>query len=354
MIVSRFQRNVGIAVVQPEDLQDLWTLRRIISPGDEISGETTRVIKQKGEFTRPDKGERISVRVSLEAEAVKLDGTLERLRITGKILDVSEEFLSRGEHHSMNVSIGRPLVIKKKDWQDFEAKLIHDSSKPSERLVLVAIDTREAGVGVLSGTHLKILPQINSGISGKMYETQSSLSMYLSEVRDAISAMHKEGNRIVIFGPGQTKNALANLLSKDSKLASQIRTIEGLDVAGEDGLFVSLKSEPLRRVISDAIIATVQAVLDEAMKRIARNDDRVAMSLAGTLDAAKAGVVEACLASSKLFEKGVESSIVELLNSIEKFGGKTYLVDSSTDVGNQVDVMGGVLALLRYAIYRNA
>ena len=72
MIVSRFQRNIGIAVVQPEDLQDLWTLRRIISPSDEISGETTRVIKQKGEFTRPDRGERISVRVSMEVESLKL------------------------------------------------------------------------------------------------------------------------------------------------------------------------------------------------------------------------------------------------------------------------------------------
>lgn len=355
MIVSRFQRNIGLAVVQPEDLQDLWTLRRIISAGDEISGETTRVIKTKGEFTRPDKGERVSVRISLEVESVKLDGTLERLRATGKILDVSEEFLSKGAHHSMNISIGFPLVIKKKRWQDFDAKLLHESSKPSERFVLVSIDTRDAAIGILAGTHLKILPQIESGISGKMYEgSHGSLVQYLTKVKDALQTIHKEGNRVIIFGPGQTKNAFANLLSKDSSFAPLVQVVEGIDLSGEDGLFVALKSPSLRRVFADAAIAKVQSIAEEAIKRIARNDARVVVSLKETLAAAKVGAVESVLVSSKLFEKADESSIVELLNSVEKFGGNTHLVDSSTDTGNQVDVMGGVLGLLRYSIYKSA
>jgi len=353
MIISRFQRNIGLAVVQPEDLQDLWTLRRIIASGDEISGETTRVIKAQGEFTRPDKGQRISVRISLEVDSVKLEGMLERLRISGTILEVSEEFLSKGSHHSMNVSIGFPLVIKKRTWQDFEAKLLHESSKSSERFLLIAMDTRDAAVGALSGTHLKILPQIESGISGKMYESsQGSLAQYMAKVKDALQAVHKEGNKIIVFGPGQTKNAFANFLSKDSKLASLVQIVEGIDLSGEDGLFVALKSPSLKRVFADATIARVQAIAEEAVKRIARNDGRVVVSLKETLEATKAGAVESVLVSSKLFEKGDESSIVELLNATEKFGGKTYLVDSSTDTGNQVDVMGGVLGLLRYSMYK--
>jgi protein pelota len=353
MIISRFQRNIGLAVVQPEDLQDLWTLRRIISAGDEISGETTRVIKSQGEFTRPDKGQRISVRISMEVESVKLDGMLERLRISGTILEVSEEFLSKGSHHSMNVSMGFPLVIKKKTWQDFEARLLQESSKPSERFLLVAIDSRDAAVGVLSGTHLKILPQIESGISGKMYEgSQGSLAQYMGKVKDALHVVHKDGNRIVVFGPGQTKNAFANFLANDEKLAPLVQTVEGIDLSGEDGLFVALKSPSLKRVFADATIARVQAIAEEAVKRIARNDGRVVVSLKETLEAAKAGAVESVLVSSRLFEKGDESRIVELLNATEKFGGKTYLVDSSTDTGNQVDVMGGVLALLRYSMFK--
>ena len=42
-----------------EDSDDLLTIRRLIKEGNKIIGETTRVIKQEKEYSRPDKGERI-------------------------------------------------------------------------------------------------------------------------------------------------------------------------------------------------------------------------------------------------------------------------------------------------------
>ena len=49
----------------PEESDDLLTLRRIIKKGDKIVGETTRVIKQDKDFSRPDKGERIRIRLAI-------------------------------------------------------------------------------------------------------------------------------------------------------------------------------------------------------------------------------------------------------------------------------------------------
>ena len=54
----------------PEDSDDLIILRRIIKKGDRIVGETVRVIKQEKDFARPDKGERIRIRLSLEVEKI--------------------------------------------------------------------------------------------------------------------------------------------------------------------------------------------------------------------------------------------------------------------------------------------
>ena len=39
-----------------EESDDLLTIRRLIKKGDKIVGETTRVIKQEKEYSRPDKG----------------------------------------------------------------------------------------------------------------------------------------------------------------------------------------------------------------------------------------------------------------------------------------------------------
>ena len=45
--------------LMPEDSDDLLTIRRILKNDDKIIGETTRVIKQEKEYSRPDKGERV-------------------------------------------------------------------------------------------------------------------------------------------------------------------------------------------------------------------------------------------------------------------------------------------------------
>ena len=53
-----------------EDSDDLLTIRRLIKEGNKIIGETTRVIKQEKEYSRPDKGERIKIKGYLEEFAL--------------------------------------------------------------------------------------------------------------------------------------------------------------------------------------------------------------------------------------------------------------------------------------------
>ena len=45
-----------------EEPDDLFSLRRVIEIGDSIIADTTRVLKQDNEHSRPDKGERIKIR----------------------------------------------------------------------------------------------------------------------------------------------------------------------------------------------------------------------------------------------------------------------------------------------------
>ena len=61
----------------PQDSDVLIILRRVIKKGDKIVGETVRVVKQETDFARPDKGERIKIRLSLEVEKISLDSVLD-------------------------------------------------------------------------------------------------------------------------------------------------------------------------------------------------------------------------------------------------------------------------------------
>ena len=56
-MITKIIDDNAISVI-PEDSDDLLSLRRIIKSDNKIIGDTTRVLKQDKDYSRPDKGER--------------------------------------------------------------------------------------------------------------------------------------------------------------------------------------------------------------------------------------------------------------------------------------------------------
>ena len=96
----------------PEESDDLLILRRIIKKNNKIVGETTRVIKQDKDFSRPDKGERIKIRLAISVEKISLDkyseiySDLDKQGSIASILSYSPE----------NLKERRDVVVQKKDF----------------------------------------------------------------------------------------------------------------------------------------------------------------------------------------------------------------------------------------------
>ena len=59
--------------VKSEEPDDMVALRRAISVGDRIAGSTSREIKKERESIRPEKGQRVRIRISLESKKIKLE-----------------------------------------------------------------------------------------------------------------------------------------------------------------------------------------------------------------------------------------------------------------------------------------
>ena len=114
--------------VMPEDSDDLLNLRRIIKENDRVIGDTTRVLKQDKDYARPDKGERIKVRIALMVEKISLDEVLDRLRIGGTISESSNESVPHGSHHSFILKINDAITISKKKWLQIERNLLESSN----------------------------------------------------------------------------------------------------------------------------------------------------------------------------------------------------------------------------------
>jgi protein pelota len=361
MIINEVKGSSGKAqLVIPEDPDDLFTLRRIVEIGDNVIADTTRVIKQVKEFARPDKGERIKVKIVLDVQQVGLDGAVGRLRIGGLILKADNELVTKGQHHNLTVSVGDILTLNKnRRWKQSEFAIIKRST--SSPFILVAIDTQEAGVALVTGTHLRILPNIYSGQSGKRYGTvkkhNTGIETFFEEVAGTIKTLlaHDVASQlVVIFGPGETKRKFHNLLCShiDTTNNNQIsiKVIEGIDVAGEDGIHVSLRSDSLKEVMKDTKLGNVAVILDKVFYLVSKGIPKFAIGINEVSKAAELKSIEHLLYSDTLFQSATEEQVITLLNRVDAIGAKTYAIDSSTDIGLRVSSLGGIVALLRFAI----
>ncbi|MCP8322862.1 MAG: mRNA surveillance protein pelota [Candidatus Methylarchaceae archaeon HK02M2] len=352
MIIHKFNLKKGIALLTIEDVDDLWCLKRIITSGDIISGETSRIIKRTGTYVRPNKGERVKVKVTLRVERTKLDSSFGRLRIFGKILEMPEDILTKG-FHSIVATPNYKLWLQKDRWKETDLRIIKECEKAIKRFMIVALDRRDAGVGLVQGTHLQLLPTIESGLEGKHYNIKErSTNPYYKKVIQTILSIYRSCTEIFVAGPGNIKNSFINFISKQKGgLADHVKIIDGIDIAGDDGVYMTLRSPQLREYIKGSKLALVTVLLEQFIKRIADGDDRVAFTFNEVKEAGKLGAVDLVLVSDKIFEYGIdENDLAELLNSVETFGGKGYLIDSSTDTGSQVMGMGGIIALLRFSL----
>lgn len=339
--------TVSFLVEEPDDL---LTLRRIIKKQDKIISDTTRVIKQDKDYSRPDRGERIKIRISLEVEKIALDAVFDKLRIHGTIIETTNEAVSKGVHHSILVRIGDSLNVVKKKWQQIELKLIKGKDE-NFGFILIAIDKGDCGIGKLKGTHLQLMQNMYSGSSGKQYKTNFNIQTFFEDVTKALETILKEKDLIVIFGPGETKRQFANFLAKTPiPKMHKIETIDGIDSGGEDGVYTFIKSKAMQQILGQSKLAKVSSILEEVMIRANNKSRKFTMGFEETKKANEFGAVESLVFSEKIIQTHDEDQIIEFLNDVEAKGVKVYALDSSTDVGLQVSGLGGILSLLRFPV----
>ena len=347
MITKIIDEN-SISVI-PEDSDDLFNLRRIINEGDTVVGDTTRVIKQDKDFSRPDKGERIRVRIALIVEKISLDDVLDRLRIGGTISESSNELVPHGSHHSFILKVNDGITITKKNWLPVEKILIESNNKQSGFL-LVAIDTGDCGIARLMGTHLQFIPNIYSGSGGKRYKTNFNIEKFFEQVQQAVFSIIKDVDSIIIFGPGETKKRFANFLQKPQTQKYKIQVVEGIDSGGEDGIYTFTKSQTMKDIMSESKLAKVSSIIDEIMIMASKKSRKFTMGFEETFKANQFGAVESLVFSDKIIQTNEEKQIIDFLNDAESKGVKTYGVDSSTDIGLRVTGLGGIVSLLRFPV----
>lgn len=339
--------SISFIVEEPDDL---LTLRRIIKKGDMVVSDTTRVIKQDKDYSRPDRGERIKIRISLDVEKIALDSVFDRLRVHGTIVESSNEAISKGLHHSVLIKIGDSFNVTKKKWLPIEMKLLK-GKEDNFGFVLIAIDKGDCGIGKLKGTHLELMQNLYSGSSGKQYKSSFNIESFFENVTKILNSTLRDRDVIVIFGPGETKKQFSNYLQKTPlSKKHKIEIVEGIDSGGEDGVYIFVKSKSMQQIMGQSKLARVASILEEVMIKAHHKSKKFTMGFEETQKANQYGAIESLVFSEKIIQTHDEEKVIEFLNEAEAKGVKVYALDSSTDIGLQVSGLGGIVSLLRFSL----
>ncbi len=203
MRVIRYNDNEGTLKLRVETVDDLWTVQRVVFPGDFVKSESMRKFRS-GEN---DKGEMKEVVITLNVEKTEFDKAATRLRILGKIVEGRPlEYVRLNSYHTLNIALDDVLEIRKPGWPEYLLGVlknaVRDTKKP--RLGIIVVDDEKALPAYLLGYGLEFRSEIYSRLSKRMSqkEFQEQQKRYFDEVIDTVTGMNVD--TIIMAGPGFT------------------------------------------------------------------------------------------------------------------------------------------------------
>ncbi len=335
--------KTGEIKMRVENADDLWHLNNLVLPGDHVRASTYRREEVKTDKVRPERGEKVRVTLTIRVEGVEFQAFSDRLRITGVIVEGPQDL---GRHHTLNVAVDDVLSILK-TWLPHELRRIEEAVAAAQKplVAFLSLDDEEALLAQLRQYGVRELATIHAPGHGKMFPSGDARSVYFDEILSKLRTTEL-GEALVLVGPGFTRDAfLVYLKAREPGLASKVHS-HGTAHAGMQGIQEALKAGVGAKVFGDSRVGAETRLVEKLLEAIA-TDRPSAYGPAEVAEAVDAGAVETLLVSDAVVRNpGIE----ELMRSTESARGTVVLVSRHHEAGQKLEALGGIAALLRFAI----
>ncbi len=334
----------GEISVTAETLDDLWHLRYIIEQGDFVFSLTKRKADTAGDKLRPEKVEKVNVRLGLRVNGVEFHKFSNRLRVHGVI----EQGMDTGHHHTFNVEEGTNLSIIK-TWKKDQLERIQEAEAASKRpkVVLVAIEEGDADIGLVRHYGIEMYSHISHS-SGKGEGSQRD--EFFHEIASQLVHAASGSEAIVVAGPGFTKDDFMKFLQlKNAELCTRI-LVEDISSIGMSGFQEVLKRGAVDRITEESRIARESVLMEDLLREIATNG-KVAYGIDEVRQAQDYGSIDVLLVADEfLREEREKGEIDSFLLSVEQSQGRIVIFSTIFEPGHKLLALGGIAALLRFKV----
>lgn len=336
----------GEIAVTAETLDDLWHLKYIVEKGDLIFAITKRKADSASDKIRPEKVEKVKVRLGIRVDDLEFHKFANRLRIHGMI----EHGMDVGSFHTLNVEIGTNISIIKERWKNDQLQRIQDAEEASRRpkVVIVAIEEGDADIGFVHHYGIEIYSHIRQS-SGKR-ETSLRNEFFREVVEQLRHAVPEEAS-IVIAGPGFTKEDFVKYFQETEPAMASKALIEDTSMIGMSGFQEVLRRGAVDRIMQESRIARESALMEDLIREISI-DGKAAYGFADVKNALNYGAIEILLVADETLREGREKGedLDKLLMEVEQAQGKVVVFSTTFEPGEKLQKLGGIAALLRFKV----
>ncbi len=342
----------GIVEVVPETLDDLWHLSHIIEVGDNASSKTTRRIQDNtGDKLRSDRGVKKTFYLGLDIESISFHLFTGKLRLTGVITRGPEDLIPLGSHHTLEVKLNTPLKITKPRWPKWAIKRLNQAIEASKKLsaIIVVLEDDTATLGLMRQFGIEYYGPIKGHVSGKRIidkNRQKNIVQFYEKVIESVTKFDSIQN-IVIAGPGFVKNDFYDYLKDKHQDLAKISIIESTGAGGRNGIAEVLRKGTVEKLTSENRVAQEMSAINNLLSEIGRNSSKIAYGVRETQNAVNLGAVEQLLI---LDSQVPNNNMGEAMDMVENMKGEVMVISSEHEGGKQLESLGGVAAILRYAL----
>ncbi|NYT05414.1 MAG: mRNA surveillance protein pelota [Methanomicrobiales archaeon] len=322
----------------PENLDDLWHCAHLVRPGDLVFATTFRSVESASDKLRPEKAEKKPFRLGVRIERVEFQPAVHRLRLHGVI----EHGVDTGSYHTLNIEASHELSVIKQ-WTSMDRERLERAVKASTAALIhvLAIEDGEAQLFRIRQYGPEEVLTVQAG-SGKR-EGQDARPAFFEA---ALAPLRDLSGPVVIAGPGFVKDDfLAYVRSQAPDVAERCLAADTRS-AGRGAVSEAIGQGIIGRITEDIQLAREVKLMEELLSRIGRGSP-VAYGRDEVARAVEYGAAETVLVTDSMMR---EPAVTELCEAAEQRRANVVVLSTSFDPGEQLDALGGIAALLRYAV----
>ncbi|KAL8439716.1 hypothetical protein Efla_000386 [Eimeria flavescens] len=397
-VLRRVRQRAGVLLrLLLEEADDVWFLFNFTVEGDVVKATTVRKVQREtgeGGVATETKKTQLAIRVT----SCDFEGAAARLRISGTICEETP-FAKMGAYHTLEVGLTDEVVIMKENWDrqhERELREATDATQRAEALVLL-IQGGLSNLLCVSSNLSRLLARVEASLprNRSAYSGYSkALTRFFKETADALYA-HVDWaslKALVIAGPGFYKEQFLEFFLQDAQQREQKQVLQKRQQillahaasAYRHALSELLGDSKVQRLLADTKAVKQAAYIDQLYRMLnntyhkasqqQQQQQQQQLSSSSSSSsymqsalvcygpnevrrATEVGAVKVLMVSEGLLRSPdlkQRRFYVQLMEEAAAGGAEALTFSDQHATGEQLGLLGGVAAILRFPVFDEA